>query len=262
MNDYVIYKITNKINGKSYIGKTNNFKRRMERHLKAINDDKNNSVFKKALKKYGWENFSKEIIEDGLSKEDSSLQEKYYITLYRTFINYEDCKGYNMTEGGEGGDTYSSKTKNELEEIKSKISKANQGDNNGMRKYGGLKGEKNGMYGKTHSEEHNLQISAKLKGKSRPTFSEEWCSNISKSKKGKPAPNGIKIVAIKENTDEIFIFDSLKKCVNFTNVIIEMIKKYLNTDIYYKGYKFISYDVYIVVNKPVETTEKTLNSGT
>ena len=55
---YYIYKITNKINNKIYIGQTNNIKRRFNSH-------KNNkrSVISKAINKYGVENFTFEIIE-------------------------------------------------------------------------------------------------------------------------------------------------------------------------------------------------------
>jgi len=95
----LIYKVTNQINHKSYIGKTElSFSRRKSNHL---SDAKRGCefAFHRALRKYGEENFTWEIIEDCI--EDKTLlddKEKYYIALYETF----GPKGYNMSEGGEG----------------------------------------------------------------------------------------------------------------------------------------------------------------
>ncbi len=95
----LIYKVTNQINHKSYVGKTElSFPRRKSNHL---SDAKRGGefAFHKALRKYGEENFTWEIIEDGI--EDKTLlddRERYYIALYESF----GPKGYNMSEGGEG----------------------------------------------------------------------------------------------------------------------------------------------------------------
>ena len=61
-----VYKITNKINGKSYIGSTNNFNRRMKEHKTFVNCDKNRKGYNLplycAFRKYGLSNFCFEII--------------------------------------------------------------------------------------------------------------------------------------------------------------------------------------------------------
>lgn len=88
----IIYKATNKINGKSYIGKTINFKRRKYEHK-----HNSNSYFYKAMKKYGLRNFKWEIIDCALFEEILYKMEKYYIKKLKTkFPN-----GYNLTDGGE-----------------------------------------------------------------------------------------------------------------------------------------------------------------
>ena len=66
------------------------------------------SIFIGQLKKYGWDNFTKEIIRSNF--ETSQMlkgAEIFYIALYNTFYN-----GYNMTRGGEGnlGYVYGQKT--------------------------------------------------------------------------------------------------------------------------------------------------------
>ena len=63
---YVIYKVTNSINGKVYVGKTYNFEKRKREHIYDIED---NLPFHRALKKYGIYNFVWEIIDTAESDE-------------------------------------------------------------------------------------------------------------------------------------------------------------------------------------------------
>ena len=92
-----IYKVTNNINNKVYIGQTNNLQRRKNEHFNCIGDK--NKLLYYAIQKYGKENFSFECIEDLC--EDYNEKEKYWIKEYRSYVGYDDCKGYNVTEGGE-----------------------------------------------------------------------------------------------------------------------------------------------------------------
>lgn len=89
-----IYKITNKINGKSYIGQSNNIKRRWMEHKK-YRYAKDKALYK-AFEKYGLENFTFDIIEECSLKELDN-REIYYI---EKFNSYKD--GYNETLGGQG----------------------------------------------------------------------------------------------------------------------------------------------------------------
>lgn len=93
-----IYKITNNINQKIYIEKTNlTVEKRWKEHC---NDFKKERCEKRplynAMNKYGIENFSIETIEECLP-EESSEKEKYWIEYYSSFKN-----GYNATMGGDG----------------------------------------------------------------------------------------------------------------------------------------------------------------
>lgn len=85
-----IYKIINNINGKIYIGQSNNPQRRFKEHI----NDEGDSLIHNAIKKYGEENFSFEIIEGPI--ENFNEREKYWIKVYDSYTN-----GYNMTLGGE-----------------------------------------------------------------------------------------------------------------------------------------------------------------
>ena len=91
-----IYKITNQINGHSYIGLSTHIEDRWDYHKDPYNwnREKDKALYI-AIKKYGIDNFSFEILEE-CSPEELSEKEKFYIAKYDTFYN-----GYNMTAGGE-----------------------------------------------------------------------------------------------------------------------------------------------------------------
>lgn len=113
-------------------------------------NDNSNTHFAKAKRKYGYDDFELIILEDNIPKDKMSEREIYWIEYYDSFNN-----GYNSTTGGEGGNTYSKKSEEELNKIKAKISKSNSGSNNGMAKHPELvRGENNPMYGK---KPHNAQ---------------------------------------------------------------------------------------------------------
>lgn len=91
-----IYKITNQINGHSYIGLSTHIEDRWDYHKDPYNwDREKDKALYIAIKKYGIDNFNFEILEE-CSPEQLSEKEKFYIAKYDTFYN-----GYNMTAGGE-----------------------------------------------------------------------------------------------------------------------------------------------------------------
>lgn len=87
---YCVYKITNKITGKAYIGMTKNVSRRWGRG----SGYKKQPLFYEEIKKFGWDNFSKEIIAEGLSKEEAIAIEAQMISNENTIH-----KGYNISNG-------------------------------------------------------------------------------------------------------------------------------------------------------------------
>ena len=192
-----IYLIKNNINQKIYIGK----------HSTDNLDDGymgSGILIKKAIQKYGIENFTKDYLAFCDSEDTLNYLEKFYIKKYKA-----KEVGYNLTDGGEGlqnpnneirqkisasrkgkprflGRTHSSNTKQKIseshkgdknpnfgkprsEETKRKISAAKKGKHN-------YKGENSPFYGKHHTEETKQQISktiklnGKLKGENNPFY--------------------------------------------------------------------------------------------
>lgn len=100
-----IYKITNQVNGKMYIGKTEepNPYNRWKGHLKnAKSQSENNRYLYNSMNKYGVDQFKFELIEEVPDGKLLCEAEINYIQKYRTYIGFDDCNGYNMTLGGEG----------------------------------------------------------------------------------------------------------------------------------------------------------------
>lgn len=104
--EYIIYKCTNKINGKMYIGKTYKFEKRKREHIYDIG---NGLPFHKALNKYGLENFDWEVIDHSKSDKEIKEKEVYWIKKLNTCIHSKNSNGYNITLGGEGGVSWNSK---------------------------------------------------------------------------------------------------------------------------------------------------------
>ena len=84
-------------NGKSYIGIT---KQDAERRFQNGNGYKTQTAFWRAIKKYGWENFQHEVLEEELTEKEASEKEDYYIrNVFNSFVP----NGYNVAEGGATG---------------------------------------------------------------------------------------------------------------------------------------------------------------
>lgn len=93
-----IYKVTNQINGKIYIGQSQNIANRWRKHKTEpfnSNSSSYNSHFYQAIRKYGIDNFTFEVLEE-CSKEELDKKERLYIAQYNS---YE--QGYNSTQGGQ-----------------------------------------------------------------------------------------------------------------------------------------------------------------
>lgn len=100
---FSIYRFTNKVNGKVYIGKTIDPKTRLRDHLKSSNNS--TLALHRAITKYGKENFTFEVIFVTFIESDLDHFERHFIKEYDCCLLDGRHKGYNMTRGGEGFDS-------------------------------------------------------------------------------------------------------------------------------------------------------------
>jgi len=198
----IIYKTTNLINGKSYVGQS-----------KYNNDEKylgSELLLKKAIKKYGKKSFIKETIEWCLTKEELDEKETFYIKFYNTLIP----NGYNISIGGNRdfhNDETSQKISNKLKGRKLSIEHRNKiGDFFRGKSYEELyRKEKsnelkiirrdflvdNNPMINGHTEESKQKISISSKGKKQTEFQKKRVSECNRH----PKTNSHKINLSKSN---------------------------------------------------------------
>ena len=195
-----IYLTTNNINGKKYIGQRK-YSYDKDTYLGS------GTILKKAVKKYGKENFSRYIISFAYSEIEMNILEEYYIELHNavTSPNY-----YNLADGGKSGNKLAMKSTEEIAEIYKKRADtiSNKSDEEkaetsrkrseawenkspekmaeiGRKISQSISGEKHPFYGKKFSDEHKRKISeAKIGVK----FSEEHKQKMSIANKGENNP--------------------------------------------------------------------------
>lgn len=104
-----VYKITNLVNGKVYIGQSiRAIQQRFTRHINDAINNKLDTHFARAIRKYGSDNFVIELIDTANTQDELNLKEQYWIRHYDSV-----CHGYNETDAicKCGSNTYMSKTK-------------------------------------------------------------------------------------------------------------------------------------------------------
>lgn len=172
-----VYKITNNVNGKVYIGQSINIKERWNDHIKSLNRrDSHSILLQRAWNKYKQENFSFEILELCSEDELDDVEVKY--------IEFCDAinNGYNIEPGG-------NKNKHLSEETKKKIGDANRGrhhsEDTRQKMSESRMGENNGMYGRHHSEESKKRMSDAAKNRPGHRPSDEGLERIRLANLGK-----------------------------------------------------------------------------
>ena len=173
----IVYKITNLINNKVYIGQTvQKPYRRWKRHKQNCRLTNLTYPLYNSMRKHGIENFTFDVILECETLEELNKMEKLAI------INFDSTnpeKGYNISLGGNNKGKHS-------EETKRKISQSQVGSKNHMF---GRKGSLSPLFGKKLSEERKLLMSIYRKGKPSPNkgkkLNQETKEKIKKANIGK-----------------------------------------------------------------------------
>ena len=116
----IIYKVTNKVNGKIYIGQTvRTLEQRKWQHLNAAKHGCK-THFYNAIRKYGEDNFVFEVIDEASSIQELNALERYYIAKFNCIK-----EGYNMVDGGNNNVMFLDKVKQKhLESMRSPETRA------------------------------------------------------------------------------------------------------------------------------------------
>lgn len=183
---YLVYKITNLVNGKTYIGKHETYN---------IDDGYMGSgeLLNLAKKKYGLENFKREILFDFDSREEMNKKEIELVN--EQFVRRADT--YNATLGGNGGFYHVNSERKNWSQEQWEVFKRNLstkcGEFNRTARMRGISREnrirmnfempKNPMLGKHHTEATKQKISERMRGDGNPNFGNRWLFDANGTRK-------------------------------------------------------------------------------
>jgi group I intron endonuclease len=158
---FSIYKITNKINGKLYIGYSKRPAARWYDHKKFAQKHKKGVLYN-AIRKHGVENFVLEIIYQSLDEHHTrNVMEDFFISKYNTRTPF----GYNNAPGGQGGAIRSGLKHTDDTKRKISLSRLNKpsSDETKRKISASLMGSNNPMFGKKHSTKTKQVLSLAAK---------------------------------------------------------------------------------------------------
>jgi group I intron endonuclease len=217
---FYVYKITNTINDKLYIGQTTeSLKERFNRHKGYQLEQKCNSKIHRAMKKYGSDKFNIHLIEECSSQEELNEREYYWIHKLNT-IN----EGYNINDSGKkcGGDTWTNNPNKEI--ISKKLSETKMGENNPNSvkiKAINIITKEEKIYGSIMDCCRDLDIKGhanitrRLEGKTKSPYKKKYIFEKidSKEKRKGNSVNSKPVIAKNLKTKESFEFNSISECV-------------------------------------------------
>jgi group I intron endonuclease len=135
-------------NGKHYVGRTNDYEQRMISHKCKANKKVRHELYW-AINKHGWDNIDRRIIDTADTLEEAIAKEYEYIVKYDSIRT-----GYNMTENTKvGGNIWIGRENSEEFHMFKEYMKTT------------MLGDRNGMYGKKHTEESKSLLKEKAKGR-------------------------------------------------------------------------------------------------
>jgi group I intron endonuclease len=216
----IIYKITNIINGKSYVGQTKySLDERWQMHLSDMIKKTDNNYFHNAIHKYGIEKFNKEILYESNDFLIINLMETFKIMVNHS---HKSEGGYNLTWGGEDNPM-------NHQDIKEKMTKS--------------------IKDLWAIPENHKRFSNAMKGKRVNPFTNEHKEKMSKSKMGNKNPNYGKqmtITTLEKRSKNTYMIQYPDKHIEYIKVLSYWCKEhninynsllfYISHNKQYKGY--------------------------
>ncbi len=146
-----IYKITNEVTGKFYVGSSKDIDQRIAEHKMMLNNNKHvNVILQRSWNKHGCEKFSFTVLEE-CEPEQCIEREQYYLDLLQPFKSV----GYNIGKKAYGGDNFTNNPNKEDMREKNRLLSL---------------GENNAMFGKSHKNSTIKKQKERAKGR----YTLEW----------------------------------------------------------------------------------------
>jgi len=240
-----IYKITNTVNGKFYVGSSKNIKWRWYCHRHYLENNKHdNPKLQHSWNKHGKSNFTFEVIEETNSKMLLE-REQYYLD---TLKPYERLIGYNICPKAEGGDNITHNPNRDAFVAKMKIINA---------------GESNGMFGKIHTV-NTIKV---MKQKSVGRYTLDWFTQRYGKRHGKKKfverNTMLKSRKINYSYDNKLtgtkrgpMSEACKKSISDSKIRMRTIRKSLHSDILSEKYTIPQLETKYGVSKPTILRER------
>lgn len=171
MTIYIVYKTTNLINNKFYIGKHKQDSYEFDGYLGS------GTIIKDAIKKYGKESFLRETLATFMTEEECYIAEKDILSNL-----WEDPDCYNLESGGRGGKTVSEESRKRMSLSAKNRPRMQHTEKTKLLLSAAKLANNPGMTGKTHSEETKRKMKEKAEGRKHSAESKE---KMSKNMKGR-----------------------------------------------------------------------------
>lgn len=240
-----IYKITNKLNDKIYIGQTTKERPsdRFSQHRYLANhldQEKSNSYLHRAMNSDGVNNFSFDIIEK-INNEELNEREKYWIDYYNSLAP----NGYNLTLGGDGTQGYSRKQTTEEKEKRKESNKQFYIDNPEARQLSSERAKR-----LWQNEEYRNKVTESIKkfykehpdifsGENNPMYGKKHTEEALKKIKDHAATRKQKIAQLDKDTLEVLkIYDGVKDAEKDLKVSHGWLSKAARADKVAYGYRW------------------------
>lgn len=259
---WCVYIHTNKTNNKVYVGITSREPEKRWGTGGCQYSAKEQSVFYRAIRKYGWDGFEHIIFAEGLTEEEAKHMEILLIALYKSNCRrYKNPSyGYNMTDGGDG-----TAGRPCTKETKAKIGMANTGRTHSKETRNKMSnsrmGERNGNYGKPMSDNQKQILRDKAKERYKNPENHPMYGKVHSEEsieKMREAQETKAVVQLNKNGDFVQEFVSINDAERFTGIRHLQISRCCNHVLHYNtagGYLWLFKTEYDELSKKLSGLE-------